>query len=244
MAQREHPTHEKQPSAEQTTGALQPRGEGETLFATSVRFADKVRTFISGYPHKILADPLLPHGFLEGAEVGMFTYFMLKPIRTHATNYISRTPQLCRFASPVGAVLTFGQLMAGAQMALYAAVRKGSYVWLSTLEEFAANTPSLSPSSGETNIEADKHKSIIADALCEDPLMISFKQHMAKQQERGISLIDKDAEPMKKDEPPSIIDWVLDADKVVTDKMVMSLAACGRRSAAAPVPTAPSNPNR
>jgi hypothetical protein len=249
MDPQQQPVHEQvQPAEPPSTAALQLPGPVDTLFGNSVLFADKVRNYISGYPQKIFADPLLPHGFLEGAEVGMFTYFVLKPIRTNATNLISRTPQICRFAKPAGVLLTLGQLFAGAQMALYAAVRKGSHVWLSTLEEFASNTPSpsLSPGSVETSMEAEthEHKSIIADTLCQDPLMISFKERMANQHKKsGSSLRDKHAESMEKDDPPSIIDWVLNADRVVTDKMVLALTACTSRSPAAPHPSAPSNPN-
>ena len=122
-----------------------------------------------------------------------------------------------------GSVLTAAQVVIGAQTALYAGVLHGSYTWLSTLKDFAE-----APTDSQNSVNL--HKSIMADALCQDPLMNDIKQQLARDanQNGGMKI---SAAANDNDSSPSIVDWMITQgpEKVITDALVRAVAACHRR---------------
>ncbi|CAB9519475.1 expressed unknown protein [Seminavis robusta] len=228
----ERDSHQEQQSSSSSTGwglsgLTGNKKEDDSLSSKAIEFARTIRTHIADSPHKVVEAPYVPHGFLEGAEVGCMTYFLLKPIGNGFMGLVTGSPQLRGASRPIGLVVTIGQLMVGAQMALYAAVRKGSYTWLSTLEEVATSTTTTTESSDDNDW---KHKAIMADALCRDPLMASIQQQilaMTQQQQEGSQATSTTNEAGS---TPSVKDWVLDADKVVTDQLIRTVAACNQRN--------------
>ncbi|CAB9521384.1 expressed unknown protein [Seminavis robusta] len=227
----ERDSHQEQQSTGSTgwglSGLTGNKKEDDSLCSKAIEFARTIRTQISESPHKVVEAPYVPHGFLEGAEVGCMTYFLLKPIGNGFMGLVTGSPQLRGASRPIGLVVTIGQLMVGAQMALYAAVRKGSHTWLSTLEQVATST-TTTESSDDNNW---KHKAIMADALCRDPLMASIQQQllaMTQQQQEGGSQATSTTN--EAGSPPSVKDWVMDADKVVTDQLIRTVAACNQRN--------------
>ncbi|CAB9509132.1 expressed unknown protein [Seminavis robusta] len=207
------------PQASSSTPERRPM----SLQEQAVHFADRVRTHLQDYPHKIRVDPAVPPGFMEGAVVGMTSYLALWPGKRRAVRlFAGGSPKM------VGALLTAGQVVVGVQLALYTAVMQGSYTWLSTLKEYASV---VEPSTGKVDGDDDKnsknfinlHKSIMANSLCQDPILESLKQQQLPNTISSKEDTDTDRHS------PTVMDWIQGPGKVVTDELMQVVAACANR---------------
>jgi hypothetical protein len=199
-----------------------PRNDG-SLQAKAVHYADRVSTYMKKYPYKVLKDPTFSPGVVEGSLAGIAAVGLTAPVARQAKRWLAKSPQW----NIIGrSVLMAGQLVIGVQVTLYAGALYGSYSWLSTLKDFAA-APTDS-----TNFD-HVHKSIMADALCQDPLLKDIKQQLAKQAD--ISAADI-AAAVNDNNPPSFPDWIQGPEKVVTDELIRTVAACHRRNKTAALP--------
>jgi hypothetical protein len=189
----------------------------DSLQAKAVHFADRVSSHIKRYPYKVSKDPTFPPGVVEGSLVGIAAVLALQPIRSQAMRMLAKSPQWKILGR---SVLMAGQLVIGVQVTLYAGALYGSYSWLSTLKDFAA-----APTDSTTFVHV--HKSIMADALCQDPLLKAIKQQLATQADSRAADI---AAAINANNPPSFLDWIQGPEKVVTDELIRTVAACYRRN--------------
>jgi len=206
----------------------------ESMLSNAVDMADKVRTKLTNYPHPIRTEPPLPHGFVEGALLGVSTYFATRPIRSGLMSVVGKSwPQA---KTGVGIFISAGQVLLAAKLALYSAVMVGSHAWLSILKEYA-QTPIIMTDNESANKSSklQMHKSILADELCQEPIMqLLLKQQRQQQQQTeqesfSSEKSDTTTSNTTSNSDVTFMDWVMDPQKVVTDELLRAIASCQKR---------------
>lgn len=202
--------------------------------SNGVNLSDKIRHRISNYPHPVRTDPPLPHGFVEGALVGMGTYLLLRPIRSQAMRWASSSSP--RMKPMVGMFITAGQVLACAQTALYSAVLVGSHAWLGILTDFAA-----APNEGSSVSQTNLHKSLLADDLCREPIMQELLARPASALPLPVSNnnlagtnnsnLAGSTENASGDSTTAVpfMEWVKNPKGVVTNELYHAVASCRNR---------------
>jgi hypothetical protein len=112
-----------------------------------------------------------------------------------------------------GMVFFAGQLTLSATTTLYGAVHIGCREWLSILTDYAS-APTTGPRSNDFR---NVHKAILADELCQDPVI---QKHLSSPRLEGITNKSTDV---------SIMDWVQNPEKVITDELFRAVKACRDR---------------
>lgn len=203
-----------------------------TDLSHAVNLADKVRSKVSQYPHPVRTEPPLPHGFVEGGIVGSLTYGLTRPMRSQTMKMLGTSNN----ARMVGMVFTAGQVLISAQVALYSGVLVGSRNWLETLTDFASAPSGNINNDGETISPTNLHKSILADDLCREPIMKSLLARSlpassldSSTNQRRMQRQSDTMSPNNKPQGVSLIEWIKDPKKVVTDELFRAVASCRSR---------------
>ena len=209
-----------------------------TDMSLAVNLADKVRSKVSQYPHPVRTEPPLPHGFVEGGIVGLVTYGLTRPIRSQAMKLLlGSTPNSARIKPMVGMVFTSGQVLISAQVALYSAVLVGSRNWLETLTDFASAPSGNNNNNTDTISQTNLHKSILADDLCQEPIMKALLARSLPVSSFGSSInegrmqrqSDSMANTNNRPQDVSFMEWIKDPKKVVIDELFRAVASCRSR---------------
>lgn len=182
------------------------------LVKDAIDFTDRASRKISAYPEKLRTEPPLPHGFMEGALMGLAVYLAFTPVRSVTAKYIART-QGDMIKNMYGMIFFAGQLTVSATATLYGAVYIGSKEWLSIVTDYA------SASTTSTDFR-DVHKAILADEFCEDKVVQKHRFHPRIQ-------------TVSNTNPPSdvsVMEWVKNPEKVIVDELFRAVKACRDRN--------------